>query len=43
MDQALAALKGLLEDRSVLKVGQNLKYDFKVLMRYGIRMAPIGM
>ena len=28
---ALAALKPLLEDRAVLKIGQNLKYDWLVL------------
>ncbi|MFT4090151.1 MAG: DNA polymerase I [Asticcacaulis sp.] len=37
---ALAALKPLLEDEGVLKVGQNLKYDLSVLSRYGIRVAP---
>lgn len=37
---ALALLKPLLEDRSVLKVAQNLKYDWLVLARYGIETAP---
>ena len=37
---ALAALKPLLEDRSVLKIGQNLKYDALVLLRHGIEIAP---
>ncbi len=37
---ALAVLKPLLEDRSVLKVAQNLKYDWLVLARYGIEVAP---
>ncbi|MCF1483192.1 DNA polymerase I [Agrobacterium vitis] len=36
MDAALAALKGLLEDPSVLKVAQNLKYDYLVMKRHGI-------
>ena len=40
-EETLAKLKPMLEDPAILKVGQNLKYDFKVLMRYGIRMAPI--
>ena len=40
MDDAIAALKPLLEDPSVLKVGQNIKYDLGVLSRYGIRVAP---
>ena len=38
---ALAALKPLLEDPSVLKIGQNLKYDFLVMRRYGIRITSI--
>jgi len=37
----LAALKPVLEDPSILKIGQNVKYDWKILARHGIRMAPI--
>ncbi len=40
LDEAIAALKPLLEDPSILKVGQNLKYDVSVLDRYGIRISP---
>ncbi len=40
LKQALAALKPLLEDPGVLKVGQNIKYDLLVLARYGIQVAP---
>ncbi|MBB4009601.1 DNA polymerase-1 [Rhizobium taibaishanense] len=36
MDAALAALKPLLEDPSVLKVAQNLKYDYLVMKRHGV-------
>src|SRR3546814_10871370 len=36
----LAKLKPLLEDDSVLKIGQNLKYDITVLRRHGIEIAP---
>ncbi len=35
-DWVLAELKKLLEDESMTVVGQNLKYDFKVLYRKGI-------
>jgi DNA polymerase-1 len=35
-----ARIKGLLEDPSVLKVGQNLKFDWLVLVRHGIRVSP---
>jgi DNA polymerase-1 len=37
----LERLKPLLEDRGVLKIGQNLKYDMLVLKRYGVRLAPL--
>ncbi|MEX0957199.1 MAG: DNA polymerase I [Rhizobiaceae bacterium] len=33
---ALAVLKPLLEDRSVLKIAQNLKYDLVIMNRHGI-------
>ncbi len=38
---ALAVLKPLLEDRGVLKIGQNLKFDWLVLARHGIEVAPV--
>jgi len=38
---ALARLKPLLESPSVLKIGQNAKYDIAVLGRYGVDVAPI--
>ncbi len=38
---ALDMLKPVLEDASLLKIGQNLKYDALVLSRYGIDIAPI--
>ena len=41
MDRALAMLKPLLEDPGVLKIGQNIKYDWHVLARSGIRVAPL--
>jgi DNA polymerase I len=40
-DEALAALKPLLEDPCVLKVGQNIKYDLVVLARHDIGLFPI--
>ena len=36
----LAALKPLLEDASVLKIAQNMKYDWVILAQRGIRIAP---
>ena len=38
---AIAALKPLLEDPAVLKIGQNIKYDAHVLRRYGTAVTPI--
>ncbi len=40
LQKALKLLKPLLEDPSVLKVGQNLKYDALVLSRYDVGVAP---
>ena len=41
MADALAALKPLLEDPGVLKIGHNIKYDMEVLARYGIGVSPV--
>jgi DNA polymerase-1 len=41
MADALARLKPLLEDPTVLKIGQNLKYDMAVLARYDVSIAPL--
>ncbi len=40
-DAALAMLRDVLEDDAILKIGQNIKYDAKILARNGIRVAPI--
>ena len=40
MEEALAILKPVLEDESILKIGQNMKYDWKIFARRGIRVAP---
>ncbi|MEL7487675.1 MAG: hypothetical protein AAGJ87_10740, partial [Pseudomonadota bacterium] len=40
-EAALAALRPLMADRAVLKIGQNLKYDIKVFARYGVAVDPI--
>ena len=41
IEEAIAALKPMLEDPSVLKVGQNIKYDRIVLGRRGIEVGPV--
>ncbi|WP_167484197.1 DNA polymerase I [Mesorhizobium tamadayense] len=38
--EALALLKPLLEDKSVLKIVQDLKYDLIVMSRHGIEIGP---
>ncbi len=41
MATALSLLKPLLADPSVLKIGQNIKYDMEVLARHGVEVTPI--
>ena len=41
LDEALTLLRPLFEDPSILKIGQNMKYDAKIFARYGIDIAPI--
>ena len=40
-DTALSMLKPVFEDPSVLKIGQNMKYDYKIFARHGISVAPV--
>jgi len=39
-DDVLAALKPVLEDDAILKIGQNMKYDAKIFARHDITVAP---
>ncbi|UWQ32584.1 DNA polymerase I [Leisingera sp. M527] len=41
LKDAVAMLKDVLEDPAILKIGQNMKYDAKILHRYGVDVAPI--
>jgi DNA polymerase-1 len=41
LSQVLEALRGPLTDSRIPKVGHNLKYDFVVLARYGLRVTPL--
>ena len=38
-DWVLAEFKPLLEDASIQKIGQNLKYDWLIFQQYGIRLS----
>jgi DNA polymerase-1 len=40
LEEAIALLKPVLEDPSVLKIGHNVKYDWQMLAKHGIRMSP---
>ncbi len=40
-EAVLEKLKPVLADPAVLKIGQNLKYDMKVLARHGVAVSPI--
>ncbi len=39
--EVLAALKPVLEDEAILKIGKNMKYDWKIFARHGVHVAPI--
>ncbi|HUZ90829.1 MAG TPA: 5'-3' exonuclease H3TH domain-containing protein, partial [Methylocella sp.] len=39
--EVLARLKPLLEDASILKIAQNMKFDWLILKRRGIAMRPV--
>ncbi|MEP9376645.1 DNA polymerase I [Aquabacter sp. CN5-332] len=39
-EAAIAALKGMLEDKGTLKIGHNIKYDASILARYGVNVWP---
>ncbi len=41
LSQALALLKPLLADPSILKIGQNIKYDLTILAAHNIAISPI--
>lgn len=41
-ERALAMLKPMLVERSLLKIGHNLKYDLVVLEKYGVTITPVA-
>ncbi|MGJ8621256.1 MAG: DNA polymerase I [Yoonia sp.] len=41
MDDCLALLRPVLEDSSIIKIGQNMKYDAKIFARHDITVDPI--
>lgn len=41
LSDAIEMLKPMLEDPSIIKIGQNMKYDAKIFAQIGISVAPI--
>lgn len=41
LQTVIDALKPLLQNPAVLKIGQNIKYDMQIFTRYGIKLTPI--
>lgn len=39
--EAIAILKPVLEDDSVLKIGHNMKYDWQMIAKHGVKIAPV--
>ena len=42
LQNALDVLRGPFTDPGIPKVGHNLKYDYMILARYGLRATPLG-
>ncbi len=41
LSEVIGALKPLLEDAGVLKIGQNIKYDWQMFKKHGVTVAPV--
>jgi len=41
LEEILPDLKSVLEDDSILKIGQNIKYDMLIMKKYGIAVGPV--
>ena len=41
IEDALSVLKPVLEDDSILKIGQNIKFDARILSHFDIKIAPV--
>ncbi|MEA1981304.1 MAG: 5'-3' exonuclease H3TH domain-containing protein, partial [candidate division Zixibacteria bacterium] len=41
-DKALTELRKILENKKIEKIGQNIKYDLKVLKKYDLNIEPIS-
>ena len=41
LEEALTILRPVLQDSSIIKIGQNIKYDTKIFARYNINLTPV--
>jgi DNA polymerase-1 len=41
-EQVIEALRPSMTDPKIPKIGHNVKYDYLVLVRYGLRVSPLG-
>jgi len=41
LDEVLEILRPVLQDPSIIKIGQNVKYDTKIFARYDVNLAPV--
>ena len=41
LEEVLELLGPVFEDPAILKIGQNMKYDWKILARHGVQVGPV--
>ena len=41
LEEALTILRPVLQDSSIIKIGQNIKYDTKIFARYNVNLTPV--
>ncbi|MDA9582568.1 DNA polymerase I [Amylibacter sp.] len=41
LEEALTILRPVLQDPSIIKIGQNIKYDTKIFARYNVNLTPL--
>ena len=41
LEEVLTILRPILQDPSIIKIGQNIKYDTKIFARYNVNLTPV--
>ena len=41
LEEVLTILRPVLQDSSIIKIGQNIKYDTKIFARYNVNLTPV--